>query len=102
MQVKPLILYFFLLELRILFNFGPNTTYKQGGFFKTLLKKNLKFVLTRVNYIIAFNLCFGLLLAKVNLILKKLDYIKNALVAYGFGYIKIVYTLLIKVIALYI
>lgn len=45
LQVKSLILYFFLLILRVFFNLTPNVIHKRDRFSKTLLEKNLEFVL---------------------------------------------------------
>lgn len=60
-----------MLMLRILFNFCLNIGYKQGRFSKFLLKKGVKFVLSKKNGIVVFNLSLILLLAEVNLILRK-------------------------------
>lgn len=49
-----------------------------------------------------FNLRFILLLIKVNRILKKQNNKKDILVICNFDYIKIIFVLLIKVIAFYI
>lgn len=43
--MRSLILHFFLLILRVLFNFALDAIYKCGEYSKTLLKKKLKFVL---------------------------------------------------------
>lgn len=67
-----------------------------------LAKKNLKFSLNKQDNTIIFNLSFVLLPTKINLILKKQDQKKNILVAYGSGHIKIIFLLVIKVIAFYI
>ena len=65
------ILYFFLLVLEILLDFGPDASYKQGGFFKILLKKSFEFVLSRGDNIVIFKLSFISLLAEVNPVLEK-------------------------------
>lgn len=88
--------------LRIPLNLSSNIDHKQNKFLKILLKKNLEFVVSRGNDTIVFNLSFVLLLAKVNLIPKEQDYKKDALVAYSTICIKIIFTVLTKVVALYI
>lgn len=57
--------------LRIPLDLSFNTGYKDDKFFKTLLRKDFKFVLNKKNDIIAFNLGFMLLLAKDVLISEK-------------------------------
>lgn len=99
--MKSLILNFFLLMLKISLNLSPNTNYKYSGFSKTLLKKTFKFVLSKKNDIIIFNLSLILMLTKFNLILEKQSYKKDALIAYATDYIKIVLPLSTKIIALY-
>lgn len=69
--MESLILYFFLLVLGILLNLGLNTSHKQGGLFKTLLKEGFKFVSNRRSNIIAFKLSFVLLLVKVDFVLEE-------------------------------
>ena len=65
------ILYFLLLVLKIPFDISPDISYKQGRFSKALPEKGLKFVLSRGDGIVAFNLSFVLLLAEVNPVLEK-------------------------------
>ena len=96
------ILYFFLLVLGIPLDCGLDAGHKQGGFSETLLGKGLKFVLSRGDGIVAFNLSFMLLLAKVNLVSKKRGRKEIAFVARGFGRVEIILTLLTNIIALYI
>ena len=48
-----------------------------------------------------FNLSFVLLSAKIDPSLKKQGYKKNLLIAYVFGYIKISFVLIIKIIVFY-
>lgn len=88
--------------MRILFYFSLNASYKSGEFFKTLLKKDLKFVLYKRDSIVIFNLDLMLLLVKINLITEKQGCKKIVLGIYGIGCVKIVLTLLTKVIILYI
>ena len=101
MQVRGPILYFFLLVLGIPLDLGPDVSYKQGEFSETLLKEGLKFVLNIGDSIIVFNLRFVLLPAKVNPVLKKQGCKRDAFVACGSGRVKMIFTLLIKVIALH-
>lgn len=60
------ILYFFLFVLGILLIHGSDTSHKQSRFSKTLLDKNLKFVLNRDSSTVVFNLGLILLPAKVD------------------------------------
>lgn len=69
--MKSPILNLFLPVLRILFNLNPDAYHKGGRFSKVLPKKYLKFVLSKKNGIIIFNLDLVLLPIKVDLILKK-------------------------------
>lgn len=70
-QVKSPILCFFFLILGIPLNFYLDVSYKQDGFPKTLPKKSLKFVLSRRNGTVMFNLNLKLLPAKIDFIPKK-------------------------------
>ena len=58
-------------------------------------------ILSKEGGTVVFNLDFLLLLAKVDPILEKKSYERDALVAYNNGYIKIVLALLTKVVAFY-
>lgn len=95
------ILYFFLLKLGILFNLDLDVGHKQVRFSQTLLNKSFEFILSKVGGLIAFNLSLVLLSAEINLISEKQSHKKDVLVACGTSYIKIVFTLLTKVIVLY-
>lgn len=88
--------------LEIPLDFSLNINYKQDRFCLILLKKNLEFVSSSGDDTVTFVFNFMLLLAKVDLILKKLDYKENVLMACGFGHIKIIFALLIKVITFHI
>ena len=101
LQVKGLILYFFLLELKIALNLSPDISYKRGGFFKILLEEGLEFLLSREDGIIAFNLRYMLLLVEVNPISEKQGHKRDVFIAHGFGHVEIILTLLTKIIALY-
>lgn len=86
----------------ILFNFSLDTCYKQNRFSKILLEKGLKFILSRENSTIAFNLSLILLVVEIYLVIKKQDCKKNIFKIYAIGYIKIVFTLQVKVEIFYI
>lgn len=100
--MRSLVLIFFLLVLKIPFNLSPDTSYKCNRFFKTLLKKSLKFVPSRRDGIIEFKLNFILLLAKFDHILEEQGRKKDVLGAHGIGYVKMVFPLLIEVVILYV
>lgn len=100
--MKSPILNLFLLILRIPLDYSPDTNHKNGGFSKTLLKKSLKFVLSKRDGTIIFNLGLLLLLAKVDFILKDQNYERDVLGAYGIGCVKIVRALLTKILAFHI
>lgn len=69
--MKSLILYFFLLILKVLFHLAPDTVYKCGQFSKTLSKKGLKFVpKVEINLILFFEELI-LLPSEVNFITEK-------------------------------
>lgn len=102
LQVKNLVLYFFLLILKIIFNFSLDTGYKCGRFFKTLLEKSFKFVLNWRDCIVMFISSFILLLTKVNLILERLYCKIDAFMAHCTSRIEIILVLLIAIVAFYI
>lgn len=64
-------------------------------------EKSLKFVLNKVGGTVAFNLSFVLLPAKNNLVIEEQGRKKNIFRVRGTGYIKIIFALLTKIIALY-
>ena len=64
-------MHFFLLILEVLFNFTPDAVYKHGEFSKTLLKKDLEFLLGEEINPVLFFLCFMLLPVKFDPISKK-------------------------------
>lgn len=66
-----------------------------------MLGKNLKFVLSKRGSIIALNLGFILLLAKINAILKKQSCKNDVLIAYDTGHIKMILVLSTKVVVFY-
>lgn len=83
-------------------NLSSDASYKQSKFFKILPEKNFKFISSRENSIITFNLSFVLLLVKVDLILKKKSCKENVFMACSTSCVKIIFTLLTKIIAFYI
>ena len=88
--------------MQILLNFSPDTSYKWGRFFKTLIEKIFEFVLDSKDNTITFNLSFVLLLANINLISEKHGYKKDALMYYSFDYVNMVLALLTKIVTFYI
>ena len=76
--------------LRIPLDFSPDASYKRGGFSETLLEEGLKFVPSRGNGIVAFNLSFVLLSVEVNLVSKEQGYKRDAFVACSSSRIKII------------
>lgn len=101
-QVKSSVLYFFLLILQVSFDFSLDIVNKCNGFSKTLLEKSLESVLYKKNNPVPLNLSFILLLAKVNSISEKQSYKKDELVIFDTNYVKIMLTLLTKVVLLHI
>ena len=96
------ILYFLLLILEISLNLGPDVSYKQGRFSKTLSKKGLKFVLSKKDGSIAPNLGLILLPAEIDPISEKQSYEENTLGSHDTGRIKMIFTLSTKVVVLHI
>ena len=101
LQVRVPILYFFLLVLGILLDFGPDASHKQGGFSKTLPEKGFQFVPSRRDGIVAFNLSFVLLPAEVNPISEQQGREGDAFVARDSGRIKMILTLSPEIVALH-
>lgn len=100
--MRSLILYFFLLVLKIFLNFCSNAGYKQNKFSKNLLKKSFKFILSKRDIIIIFNFGLMLLPAGINLILEKQNCKRDILVACSIGQVKKIFVLSIKIIVYYI
>lgn len=101
LEIKNLILYFFLLVFKISLNLNLDIYYKWAGFSKTLLKKVFQLVSNKKNNINAFYLNFLLLLIKVNSIIKKKNYKKYALIIYSTSRFNLIFVILIKVIAFF-
>lgn len=83
--------------MEILLNIG----YKQDRFSKTLLEKDLRFVLNRKDGIVTFNLSLVLLLAEVDSVAKKQSCKKETFRVCNIGHIKIIFALLAEVIIFY-
>lgn len=64
-------LIFFLLILKVLFNFILDAIYKYSRFLETLLEKSLKLILNKRNSFILFFLYLILLLIKITSIIEK-------------------------------
>lgn len=88
--------------IKIILNFYLNAYYKQNKFFKILSKKNLKFISSRRNNIVTFNLSFILLLTKVNSNSKKYINKKEIFITRDFTYIKMIFILFKKIVIFYI
>lgn len=95
-------MYFLLLVFKISLNLGSDISYKQNRFSKILSEKNLKFIPNRRGNSIAFDLSLVLLPIEIDLIIKEKSWKENIFTIYGNGYIKIIFTLLIKVVAYYV
>lgn len=95
------ILYFFLLMLGIPFDLFSDAGHKKSKFPKTLLEKGLEFVISKRSSIIAFDLSFLLLPAKIDPVAEKRGCKKHVLRACGTGRVEIIPALLIEVIALH-
>ena len=94
-------LYFFLLMLKVSFDFTPDVINKRGRFSETLSEECLKFVLSKESDQVLLNLSFVLLPAEVDLISKERGRKGDALVARGTNRIERVFTLPIEVVTLY-
>lgn len=67
-----------------------------------MLEKNLEFVPSMIDNIVAFNLSLMLLSAEVDSISKKQGCKKDAFIACTTGYVKIIFLLLANLVTLYI
>lgn len=88
--------------MRISFDLSPDASYKSNRFSETLLEKSLKFVPSKRDGIVAFNLGFMLLPAKVDSIAKEQSCKRNALAIRGTGCMKIIFALLTKVLTFHV
>lgn len=102
LHIESLILNLFLLVLKFPLNLSLDAGHKRGRFSKTLLKKSLKFLLSKGDGTITFNLGLVLLSVEVDSILEKQGYKKDVLEICSTDYVKIVLVLLAEVVVLYI
>lgn len=77
--------------LKILLNFCLDISYKQGEFFKTLLKIGFKFISSKMDSTIAFDLSFMLLPVQLDPVAKEQDLKKDVFIPRATGYIKIIF-----------
>lgn len=101
LQVRSLILYFFLLVLRILLSLGPDAGHNQDRLSRTLSEKSFEFVPTKESSTIAIKLNLVLLAVKIDLVLKKQSRQGHALRARSTGRIQIIFALPTKVVVFY-
>ena len=102
LQVKSLVLYFFLLILGVSFDFTPDIVNKRGRFSETLLEEGLEFVPSEKSNSVLLNLSLMLLPAEVNSILKEQSRKGDALVARSTGHVEIIFTLSAEVVTLHV
>lgn len=101
--MRNIVLYFFLLMLRVLFNFNLDASYKCNRFFKTFLMKDLKFILNKSNNIIVmFNSSLKLLEANFDSIIEEQNCKKDLFMTCDTSHMKIILGLLTKIMMLYI
>lgn len=84
--------------LRILLNLSPNASHKQGRFSKNLLKKDFKFVPSKGNTTIIFDLSLILLLVEIDPFTEKHSSKEYAFKTCGIACIEIILALLIEVV----
>ena len=101
LQVRSPVLYFFLLVLRVFFDFSSDVVYKRSGFSKTLSKEGFEFILNEKVYPVLLNLSFVLLPSEIDPILEEQGCKGDTLGARGTGYVEIIFTLLAKIITLH-
>ena len=102
LQVRSPVLYFSLLVLGVFFDFTADVVNKRGRFSKTLSKGGLEFVSSERSNPVPLNLNLVLLPAEVDPILEERGRKGDALVARGTGRVKIIFTLLAKIVTLYV
>lgn len=71
LQVKDLVLYFFLQVLQVSFNFALDIINKYDGFSEILSKKSLEFVLSKRSNPVLLNLSLVLLPVEIDSILEE-------------------------------
>lgn len=67
-----------------------------------MLKKSFEFILSSEDNTVVFNLSLVMLLSEVNSFPEEQNYKRDIFVTYSTGYVKIIFTPIIKIIALYI
>lgn len=67
-----------------------------------MLKKSFEFILNKISNIVIFNLNFVLLLEKFDSVPKKQCHKRDALIACDFGCVKMIFTLLTKIVILHV
>lgn len=95
-------MYFLLLVLRIPLNPGPNIGYKHSRLSKTLVEKDLEFILSKGSGLVTLNIGFVFLPVKVNPVLEKQSYKRNMLMTCSTGRVEIILTLSAKVVILHL
>ena len=100
--MKSLVLYFFLLVLRVFFDFTSNVIYERGRFSKTLLEEGLEFVPSEESDPVPLNLSFVLLPAKIDPISEEQSQERDALGARDTVRVEMIFTLSAKVITLHV
>ena len=101
LQIRGPILYFLLLVLRIPLDLGPDASYEQSRFFETWPEKDFKFVPSRKDSIVTFNLSFVLLQAEINPVLEERGCKRDAFMAHGSGCVEMILILSKEIIAFY-
>lgn len=100
--MRSLILYFFLLLLRIPLNLGLDIGHKRSRFPKILSKKGLEFIPSKGSGNVAFDLSLVLLPAEIDLIPEEQDRKWDALGARGTGRVEMIFALSTKGIVHYV
>lgn len=101
-QIKSLILSVFILVLKVFLKFIINVFYKNSRVVIIFIKKHLKFV-SRIRNARPYFKCMPMLIlssASTDVVLKEKSHNQVAIIANNFSYVKIVFTLLTKMIAI--
>lgn len=101
LQLRSLVLYFFLLIFRISINLILNVVYKYNRLSEVFLEKYLKLVLCEGSNLVLLDPNLILLLTKVDLFSKKKDRKKHTFVVFYTNYLELILTLLTKVVIFY-
>ena len=102
LQVRGLVLYFFLLILGVFFNLTPDGIHKRGRFFKIFLEKGLKFIPYEGVSLVLFSLSLMLLPAEVDPLLEEWGRKRYVFVALNINRFEMVLALPAEVVALYV